>query len=150
LPRIPKAQFWNHPHIFGKLAYARFAFRKTLTQDRKRLFVHRHFQGESSMLRHNPLQPPRPFTTPASGTTGAAARGPSAFVSAEDFDGTGILAGIDLCESRYWWMPELYGPEGCGPAAETMGVVRSGPLERVLRHGNQAARRAASRSTAAA
>lgn len=29
------------------------------------------------------------------------------FVSAEDFDGTGILAGVDPCESRYWWMPEL-------------------------------------------
>ena len=29
------------------------------------------------------------------------------FVSAEDFDGTGILAGVDPCESRYWWVPEL-------------------------------------------
>lgn len=27
--------------------------------------------------------------------------------SAEDFDATGILRGIDPCESRYWWMPEL-------------------------------------------
>ncbi len=32
------------------------------------------------------------------------------FVSAEDFDGTGILAGVDPCESRYWWMPDLYEP----------------------------------------
>jgi hypothetical protein len=36
------------------------------------------------------------------------------FVSAEDFDATGILAGVDPCESRYWWVPELYGPETAG------------------------------------
>lgn len=28
--------------------------------------------------------------------------------SAEDFDATGILRGIDPCESRYWWIPELF------------------------------------------
>lgn len=32
-------------------------------------------------------------------------------MSAEDFDGVGILAGIDTCASSYWWMPELYGPD---------------------------------------
>lgn len=31
-----------------------------------------------------------------------------AFVSAEDFDRTGILTGMDPCESRYWWLPELH------------------------------------------
>jgi hypothetical protein len=35
-------------------------------------------------------------------------------VSAEDFDGTGVLAGVDPCESRYWWIPELLAPEGDG------------------------------------
>lgn len=30
------------------------------------------------------------------------------FLSAEDFDGTGILAGMDPCASSYWWMPELH------------------------------------------
>lgn len=34
-----------------------------------------------------------------------------AFVSAEDFDRTGILTGVDPCESRYWWLPELYAAE---------------------------------------
>lgn len=65
------------------------------------------------MLQPNPLQPPRPFST-----TAAAAIAPTTdrtsggrFVSAEDFDGTGILTGVDPCESRYWWMPELYGPQ---------------------------------------
>jgi hypothetical protein len=30
------------------------------------------------------------------------------FLSAEDFDGTGILSGMDPCASSYWWMPELH------------------------------------------
>lgn len=29
------------------------------------------------------------------------------FISADDFDVTGMLTGMDCCESRYWWMPEL-------------------------------------------
>lgn len=67
------------------------------------------------MLQKNPLAPPRPpRAAPAAGRFTAADRlGPS-FVSAEDFDGTGILAGVDPCESRYWWLPELGGPAG-GP-----------------------------------
>lgn len=61
------------------------------------------------MLQKNHLRPPRPSRT----TLGAAPRrGPNAgrrrtFTSAEDFDATGILAGMDPCESRYWWVPEL-------------------------------------------
>ena len=55
------------------------------------------------------------------------------FVSAEDFDVTGLLTGLDPCESRYWWMPELYGPE-----AEAAGTVI------------HATRRTSSRPTAAA
>jgi len=73
------------------------------------------------MLQRNPLNPPRPpvpqVIAPV-GTTGT--RRP--FVSAEDFDVTGLLAGLDPCESRYWWMPELYGPEvdaGGGPIHAT-------------------------------
>jgi hypothetical protein len=60
------------------------------------------------MLRPNPLQPPRPFPLPAG--TAAAARADRGFVSAEDYDRTGILTGMDPCESRYWWLAELYGP----------------------------------------
>jgi len=55
-------------------------------------------------------QPAEPTRTAASGLEG------SFFVSAEDFDGTGILAGCDPCASNYWWMPELFAAEcdGCG------------------------------------
>lgn len=74
------------------------------------------------MLQQNPLQPPRPFTTtgPLAGLGGVRGVGlPPAggFVSAEDFDATGILAGVDPCESRYWWVPELYAPEAAGAAS---------------------------------
>jgi len=58
------------------------------------------------MLRPNPLQPPRPFLMPPAGNP--ASQVPSGLVSAEDFDQTGILSGVDPCESRYWWLPELY------------------------------------------
>ncbi|MFM1903213.1 MAG: hypothetical protein RLZZ440_1113 [Planctomycetota bacterium] len=63
------------------------------------------------MLRPNPLQPPRPFFPDApveSPRQLPAAGAADAFVSAQDFDRTGILTGVDPCESRYWWMPELY------------------------------------------
>jgi hypothetical protein len=62
------------------------------------------------MLQKNPLDPPRP---PRSGQATAGRHGRTVdrrgagFVSAEDFDRTGILAGVDPCESRYWWIPEL-------------------------------------------
>lgn len=46
---------------------------------------------------------------PASGRAVAGNAAPPP--SAEDFDATGILRGIDPCESRYWWIPDLYGPE---------------------------------------
>jgi hypothetical protein len=77
------------------------------------------------MLQKNPLQPPRSFRLP----------GPAAevlpghrqgFVSAEDFDGTGVLAGVDPCESRYWWIPELLAPEddGRGNGASDLQAAR--------------------------
>lgn len=60
------------------------------------------------MLQKNPLAPPRPpRPAPAAGRFPAPDRLRESFVSAEDFDGTGILAGVDPCESRYWWLPEL-------------------------------------------
>lgn len=79
------------------------------------------------MLQKNPLRPPRPSrppTTPfpeASRTTPHACR----FTSAEDFDATGILAGIDPCESRYWWMPELAGDEHAGAACQATSRSRA-------------------------
>lgn len=62
------------------------------------------------MLQRNPLQPPRPFMGPTAVLSAPSAVG-CRFISAEDFDATGVLAGVDPCESHYWWMPELYGPE---------------------------------------
>lgn len=93
------------------------------------------------MLQKNPLQPPLPAKEPCRAT--ASPRQPhqaSPFVSAEDFDGTGILAGVDPCESWYWWLPELYGPapaSRCDAAAAEAIVI-------------QATRRTPSRTTAAA
>lgn len=41
----------------------------------------------------------------------------SRFISAEDFDATGILTGVDSCASSYWWVPELHAaPIATGPA----------------------------------
>lgn len=87
------------------------------------------------MLQRNLLQPPRAFLPPAPiGEVRPAGRG--GFVSAEDFDATGVLAGVDPCESRYWWIPELYGPDAT--------------LDQVPADLGQATRRATSRPTAAA
>ena len=60
------------------------------------------------MLQKNPLLPPAPPAgaprpTRSDPSPGAAIR----FLSAEDFDPTGILVGVDACASRYWWMPDL-------------------------------------------
>lgn len=58
------------------------------------------------MLQKNPLCPPRPVAPGNAGSpSGRPAHRPRALVSAEDFDTTGVLAGLDPCESRYWWMP---------------------------------------------
>lgn len=73
-----------------------------------------------------------PVAVPA--RTAAAAARP--FVSAEDFDVTGMLTGVDPCESRYWWMPELYGPDAAA--------------DHVPADLGQATRRTPSRTTAAA
>ena len=76
------------------------------------------------MLQKNPLQPPRPPSVPATGNLSVATAA-RPFVSAEDFDVTGLLTGCDPCESRYWWMPELYGPEAEAPAAPVHATRRT-------------------------
>jgi hypothetical protein len=133
------------------------------------------------MLERNRLQPPRPSApsqtngwsdvpssySPSSDSPFAnALAGACAglFASAEDYDATGILTGVDPSESCYWWMPELYtqaSAQAQAPAAiaaesagETDSMVRragihSGLTERLLRAG-QATRRSGSRATAAA
>lgn len=113
------------------------------------------------MLERNRLQPPRPSDPlPTAGWTDAPAAAGGMFASAEDYDATGILAGVDPCESRYWWMPELFGTAGAAVpapavgadgAAETVGgSQRRTELAERLRHPGQATRRAGSPSTAAA
>lgn len=109
------------------------------------------------MLERNRLQPPRPsaplqtassFDGPVTGCAGL-------FASPEDYDATGILAGVDPCESRYWWIPDLYTSPTATPsdvaAEDDSGALlrRSGLAERLMRAG-QAARRPPSRNTAAA
>jgi len=122
------------------------------------------------MLQKNRLQPPRPYKADparadlASSEVMAAAQAIQTdcvvrsaeshnrlFVSAEDFDCTGILAGIDPCESNYWWMPELYGPENAvafvaGGLRKTVGSL----LETALRGPNHAALPNRSRTPTAA
>jgi hypothetical protein len=82
------------------------------------------------------------------------------FASAEDYDATGILAGVDPCESRYWWVPDLFSSEAATPAqplVDGLPLASTGAataateavVERLRRNG-QATRRNGSRSTAAA
>ncbi len=68
------------------------------------------------MLQKNPLYPPRPASPDQAPVRSErrADRAATRFVSAEDFDPTGILAGVDPCESRYWWLPELGGNDSAG------------------------------------
>lgn len=111
-----------------------------------------------------------PATTPAAApaiAAPAAARPVAgtpgwAFASADDYDATGILAGVDLSASLYWWMPELYTSQLTSPAeaqgpppvpvataAHPPASTAGEPAERGPRAG-QAARRSGSRSPAAA
>lgn len=119
------------------------------------------------MLERNRLQPPRPSAPPqtAGWCDGFSGLGSGLFASAEDYDATGILAGVDLCESRYWWMPELCMTpastgevvvasnsepvNGAAKEAADGGQRRSALADFLLRAG-QATRRAGSRTTAAA
>jgi hypothetical protein len=109
------------------------------------------------MLERNRLQPPRPSapSQTVGGFDGFAAGCAGLFASPQDYDATGILAGVDPYESCYWWMPELYASPITSPVtAEAAGDIsnparRSGLAERLVRAG-QAARRTPSRNTAAA
>ena len=79
------------------------------------------------MLRKNPLQPPRPFTAaPSAAASVAQPAQPTGFLVAEDFDSTGIMAGVDPSESRYWWLPELYGPESAPTDPVAHATSRAG------------------------
>lgn len=104
------------------------------------------------MLQKNPLCPPLP-EPPNRGPTEPQFRPlpGTAFLSAEDFDATGLFSGMDPCESRYWWMPELYGPELHGPENRLEQHPSAGRAAQVSRFATgQAANRGSSPTTAAA
>jgi hypothetical protein len=98
------------------------------------------------MLLKNPLHPPSPRHQSPRAVV-AAEPGAAPFVSPEDFDVTGVLAGMDCSESRYWWVPELH--------TEATSVAQAqGLAQAVTPHADddrrQAAVRTADRSNAAA
>jgi len=94
------------------------------------------------MLEPNRLNPPQPYRVPQLATASAAqVRAAGVFISADDFDSTGILAGCDPCASNYWWMPELH---TAAPAElAVMAVADTGVA-------SQATRRTSARPQAAA
>lgn len=77
-----------------------------------------------------------------------------AFVSAGDFDVTGILTGFEPCSSTYWWIPELQAP--FGPLDEAVERLATPPVvavdasEAAANRRHQAARRPVARSSTAA
>lgn len=77
------------------------------------------------MLQKNPLQPPRPHPPACGASPVITDQGLPGFVMAEDFDGTGIMAGVDPSESRYWWIPELYGPDDAPRAQPAQAATGS-------------------------
>jgi len=109
------------------------------------------------MLEKSRLNPPR-CSAPAMESAKSGSAGgfqESLFVSAEDFDGIGMLAGIDTCASNYWWMPELYGPDSA--ADGSLGSLPGRLADAVRADRGQATRRplaplagAPARKTAAA
>ena len=81
---------------------------------------------------------------PASAERPSSPPGGTAFLSAEDFDVTGILAGVEPCASNYWWIPELQAePAAAVEIAAPAPLVPPAPRR-------QAPRRASSRSGTAA
>jgi hypothetical protein len=73
----------------------------------------------------------------------------TAFLSAEDFDVTGILAGVEPCASNYWWIPELQA-EPAAALVAAAEIAPAAPLAPPAAPRRQAARRASSRSGTAA
>jgi len=57
------------------------------------------------MLQKNSLCPPRSLIPEHRPGVSGDRR---LFLTAEDFDITGILIGVDACASRYWWVPALH------------------------------------------
>ncbi len=107
------------------------------------------------MLQKNRLQPPRDYAPDAMSIPGRLAgfesQGNQLFVSAEDFDCTGILAGVDPCESNYWWIPEMYSSTVVrAESFSPLHGISAGILEAMLQNPPHAVRRTASRTTAAA
>ena len=100
------------------------------------------------MLEPNRLDPPRPFCDPIASASGSRPPldGGLLFVSPEDFDATGILAGFDPCASIYWWMPELHTQRTAAAPVRTGGRVGGMPPGA----GHQAAARTDEPTTAAA
>ena len=76
------------------------------------------------------------------------------FVSAADFDVTGILTGVEPCASNYWWIPELQAAVDPTGAPDRVGVptasLSGGGVETAAGPRHQAARRASPRSSTAA
>lgn len=85
------------------------------------------------MLKKNPLCPPLPHrdSPAAAASETCTAPATATFVSAEDYDGTGILAGVDPCESRYWWLPELISATGSDGEPRDQATSRSRPATAV-------------------
>lgn len=112
------------------------------------------------MLERNRPASPLPSTPSRSGDWFDGLEAGGLFASAEDYDATGILAGVDPCESRYWWMPDLFAseaptadlPEAAGlPLLGSVATAAAAePVVERLRRNGQATRRNGSRSTAAA
>ena len=153
----------KNPLFSGILAFAAAAFRKTLrqaiAQDTAADFPpsSRLSASDPIMLERNRLQPPRPSAPlqTAGGLDGPATGCAGLFASPEDYDATGILAGVDPYESCYWWMPDLYTTPTttsitAAAEADTGAPARRSGLAEWLKRAGQAARRTPSRSTAAA
>lgn len=112
------------------------------------------------MLERNRPASPLPSIPSRSGDWFDGPEAGGLFASAEDYDATGILAGVDPCESRYWWMPDLFASEAASAdVTEADGLPLLGgaappaavePVVERLRRNGQATRRNGSRSTAAA
>jgi hypothetical protein len=93
-----------------------------------------------TMLEKSRLNPPRCSAPAGESAESGFSIGfqESLFVSAEDFDGIGLLAGIDTCASNYWWMPELYGPDSA--ADGSMGSLQGRLADAVRADRGQATR----------
>ena len=106
------------------------------------------------MLQKNSLCPPRSFTPEHRPRVSGDRR---LFLTAEDFDITGILIGVDACASRYWWVPALHtesappvGLVGGQAGAAAAGPERAGVGEPRVGRLPHAAGRSDPRSPAAA